>query len=193
MTTKTPIILASASPRRALLLNMLGTPFSVVHPECDETYPPESPPEEAVKLLAVRKAEEVARRTDSEDIIIAADTMVSSRGLILGKPRDENDAYHMLRTLSGISHDVYTGLAVRNKGRTIAEVQKTRVFFRELRDDEIWDYIRSGTPMDKAGSYGIQDRGALFVTRVEGDFYNVMGLPICLLHQMLKLNTTRGL
>ena len=180
------IILASTSPRRALLLRMLEMDYETAAPDCDETIPPEIQPADAVRMLAIRKAENVAARYGSGEIVVAADTLVCLMGCLLGKPRDEDDAYAMLSALSGRAHEVYTGLAVCSGGQTKAETQMTRVFFRPLIDREIWDYIRSGVPMDKAGAYGIQDRGALFVSRVEGDFYNVMGLPLCLLSQILE-------
>ena len=180
------IVLASASPRRAKLLDMLGVAFTVVRPDCDETITPGFPPAEIVRLLAIRKAENVAARLGSGEIIVAADTLVWLDGRPFGKPRDEDEAYTMLRALSGRAHEVFTGLAVCWSGEIKSETQMTRVFFRELSDGEIWNYIRSGIPMDKAGAYGIQDRGALFVSRIVGDFYTVMGLPLCLLGQMLE-------
>ena len=182
------LILASGSPRRAQLLDMLGWAFTVVKPDCDETVPPGCAPDDAVRLLAVRKAETVAARCAADDTIIAADTLVYLDGRAMGKPDGKAGAYAMLRQLSGRTHEVYTGLAVRSGGTgggQRAEAQMTRVTFRPLGDGEIWDYVNSGLPMDKAGAYGVQDRGALFVSRIEGDFFSVMGLPLCLLGQMM--------
>ncbi|MCL2747870.1 MAG: Maf family protein [Oscillospiraceae bacterium] len=207
------IILASGSPRRAFLLNMLGIPFTIIRPECDETLPAGLPPAEVVRRLSARKAEWVAAAIagraaavagavacagsaaayaegaacSDEDDIIAADTLVLLDGRLLGKPKDGQEAYDMLRALSGRAHDVYTGLAVRHGGATTSGAEVTRVFFREVSDAEIRGYIDTGSPMDKAGAYGIQDRGALFVERIEGDFYTVMGLPLCMLSRMLQL------
>jgi len=164
---------------------MLGMTFTVVRPDCDESLPPESPPSESVRLLAVRKAETVAALRSPQDCVIAADTLVCLDGRLLGKPCDQDDAFSILRSLSGRAHEVYTGLAVCRDGVTRAETQMTRVWFRPMDDHEIWTYVRSGVPMDKAGAYGIQDRGALFVSHIEGDFYNVMGLPLCLLGRMI--------
>ena len=181
------LILASSSPRRAYLLSMIGLDFRVLYPTCDETLPHDIHPEEAVRRLSTRKADWAQSHCNSEDTIIAADTLVFQDGRTMGKPEDEHEAHAMLRALSGAAHEVYTGLAVRRDGVTKADTQMTRVFFRVLSDTEIQQYIHTGEPMDKAGAYGIQDRGALFVSRIEGDFYNVMGLPLCLLSRMLRL------
>jgi len=181
------LILASSSPRRAQLLTMLGWDFTVVRPDCGETLPPGCAPDEAVRLLAVRKAGTVAARCADGDTVVAADTLVYLDGQLLGKPHSEAEARAMLEALSGRTHEVYTGLAVARKTAVRAEMQMTRVTFRPLGGGEIEDYIRSGAPMDKAGAYGVQDRGALFVERIEGDFFSVMGLPLCLLGQMLSV------
>lgn len=182
------LILASTSPRRTQLLSMLGLEHTVIPPGCDETLPPGCPPAEAVRLLAIRKAETVAAARPPEDRVIAADTIVYLDGVTLGKPAGRPEAFKMLKTLSGRTHEVYTGLAVCHNGATKAGVTITLVTFRTLSDKEISDYINTGTPMDKAGAYGVQDRGALFVSHIEGDFFSVMGLPLCALGQMIISN-----
>ncbi len=185
MTGRT-LVLASASPRRRELMNMLELgPFTVCPAVGPEKMPSGASPEEAVKALAAQKAEEAARRSNSDALIIAADTVVVCDGEILGKPADEEDAFRMLRLLSGRRHEVYTGLCVRDGEDCVCEAERTLVCFRELSDEEIRRYIQTGEPMDKAGAYGIQGKAALFVEAIEGDYYNVVGLPLCRLGRML--------
>lgn len=180
------IILASASPRRRELLEMLGLRcFAVMTADVDETVPV-LPPEEAVIHLAQKKARKVAETCLKDDLIIAADTLVYLDGEALGKPETVTEARYMLRRLSGVKHTVYTGVALVNNGKEVAFAEKTDVFFREMRDDEIEAYIKTGEPMDKAGAYGAQGIGAVFVRRIEGDFFNVMGLPVCRLVTALR-------
>ena len=181
------IVLASASPRRRELLEMLGAHNLKILPARGEEHPPEhaSGPE-LVKTLALAKAREVAARCTAEDLVIGADTIVWVDGRPFGKPHSEEDAARMLRRLSGDCHTVYTGVAVLHAGAESVEVEESRVWFRELGDEEIERYIATGEPMDKAGAYGAQGRGALFVRAIEGDFFNVMGLPLCRLGEMLK-------
>jgi septum formation protein len=131
-------------------------------------------------------AREVAARCGAEDLIIGADTIVWVDGHAFGKPHSETEAAAMLRRLSGDAHEVYTGVTVICQGRETSEYERSRVIFRPLEEEEIARYIQSGEPMDKAGAYGAQGRGALFVERIEGDFFNVMGLPLCRLGKMLK-------
>lgn len=178
------VILASQSPRRRELLGLFHIPFTVCVSNADETMDPGMTPAEAVALVSRRKAEAVTRGTD--DVVIAADTIVVCDGEILGKPRDEADASRMLHLLSGRDHQVMTGMTVLRGSacRTVAEI--TDIHFRELSDREIQAYIRTGEPMDKAGSYGIQGGAALFAERMVGDYYNVMGLPVCRLGQLLR-------
>ncbi len=181
-----PIVLASASPRRRELMNMLAfSSFTVCPAAGPEKMPEHASPEEAVKALASQKAEEVASRCDPDALIIAADTVVVCDGRILGKPRDEEDAFRMLRLLSGRTHEVYTGLCLKDKDSCVTEAERTAVRFRTLSDSEIRRYIQTGEPMDKAGAYGIQGKAALFVEAIEGDYYNVVGLPLCRLGRML--------
>ena len=178
------IILASASPRRKELLGLFHIPFTIQVPDADETMDPQLSAAEAVAQVSRRKAEAVTR--EENDVVIAADTIVVCGGEILGKPKDEADAKAMLSMLSGRDHQVMTGVTVlRGEGcETFTEV--TDIHFRELSDKEIESYIATGEPMDKAGSYGIQGGAALFCTHMVGDYYNVMGLPLCRLGQVLK-------
>jgi septum formation protein len=178
------IILASQSPRRRELLGLFHIPFIVRVSDADETMDPAAPAAQQVGLVSRRKAEAVSR--EAEDVVIAADTIVVCNGQILGKPRDQADAFRMLRLLSGRDHQVMTGMTVLRGDvcKTVTEI--TDIHFRELSDREINAYIRTGEPMDKAGSYGIQGGAALFAERLVGDYYNVMGLPVCRLGQLLR-------
>ena len=181
------IILASQSPRRKQLLTQIGIKkFDIIVPQADESYDPALSPEEIVSSISRRKAEAAqASANDPSAVVIAADTMVFLDGLRLGKPRDQVDAYTMLSVLSGRTHRVCTGVTLRRGEQTDTRTESTAVTFRPLTQDEIWGYIRSGEPLDKAGAYGAQGKAALFVSRIEGDYFNVMGLPLYLLGQML--------
>ena len=181
------VILASSSPRRKELMEMLQVPNLQIIPAKGEEIPPEhASPAELVKALSAAKAREVAGRCAPEDLVIGADTIVWVDGRPFGKPHSEEEAAAMLRRLSGDWHEVYTGVTVIRGGRERSEAERSRVRFRELDEGEIARYIETGEPMDKAGAYGAQGRGALFVERIEGDFFNVMGLPLCRLGIMLK-------
>ena len=149
-----------------------------------ETPPPGADPAETVMALSAAKAEETASRHPG-DIVIGSDTVVELDGNILGKPADEEDAFRMLRALSGREHRVYTGVTLVRDGERVSEAEMTRVFFRPLSDREIRAYTASGEPMDKAGAYGYQGLAGVFVERIEGDFFNVVGLPLCRLGRML--------
>ncbi len=177
------IILASQSPRRREILSLLGLPFEVRLPRCDEDIDCPNPAE-LVKALAVRKANACLHGT--EDAVIAADTVVGIDGRLLGKPCDREEAREMLRALSGRKHTVYTGAALLYRGQLWAFCEETQVYFRELSDGLIESYVASGEPMDKAGAYGIQGIGGRFVRRIEGDYYNVMGLPLCALSVVME-------
>ena len=179
------IILASKSPRRKQLLSMMGLEFTVQTADIDETMDQSQPPEHEVAAVSARKAEKIAHE-HPDDIIISADTIVVIDGKILGKPKDEADAAKMLRLLSGRTHTVFTGLTVCANGKPKTQVVGTKVTFRELSDAEIAAYIRTGEPMDKAGSYGIQGYGSMFVSHLNGDYFCVMGLPVCTLGEMLR-------
>ena len=178
------LILASQSPRRKELLGLFRIPFAVRVADIDETMDSALPPYEEVARVSRLKAEATPR--ESEDVVIAADTIVVGQGEILGKPTDEADAYRMLRLLSGKDHQVMTGMTVLRGGQALTCTEVTDIHFRELTDKEILAYIRTGEPMDKAGSYGIQGGAALFAEKLVGDYYNVMGLPVCRLGQLLK-------
>ena len=178
------LILASASPRRKELLGLYGIPFTVRAADIDETMDPNKPPFDEVARLSREKALAVPR--EPEDVVVAADTIVVCDGIVLGKPRDEAQAIEMLSLLSGRAHQVMTGCTVLRgqKDETFTEV--TDIHFRPLSPGEIRRYVATGEPMDKAGAYGIQGGAALFCQRMEGDYYNVMGLPVCALGQVLK-------
>lgn len=178
------IILASASPRRQELLHGLGVDFTVRTADIDEHMDAALPPEREVERVARAKAAAIAKTANSDDIIIAADTIVVC-GEVLGKPKSEADAARMLRLLSGRWHEVMTGLCVRKGARVESLVSRSKLHFRKLSDREIAAYIATGEPMDKAGAYGVQSLGALLVERIDGDFYNVMGLPVEKLGQCL--------
>ncbi len=181
------IVLASGSPRRRELLQMLKVKnLRVIPARSEERAPADLEPGELVKFLASHKAREVAALCGEDDLIIAADTIVWHQGRIFGKPHSPEEAAAMLRSLSGCSHQVFTGVSVLRRGRELLEYEMSRVHFRSLDEDEIARYVATGEPMDKAGAYGAQGRAALFVRGIDGDFFNVMGLPLCTLGQMLK-------
>ncbi len=181
------IVLASGSPRRKELLEMLGVrDLRILPARGEEKAPPGLAPDEMVKSLAAHKAREVAALCGRDDTVIAADTVVWHRGRVLGKPRSESEAAEMLRSLSGERHEVFTGVAVLRGGRELLEAGRSEVRFRALSDEEIAAYIATGEPMDKAGAYGAQGKAALFVEGIEGDFFNIVGLPLCLLGRMLR-------
>jgi septum formation protein len=173
------IVLASQSPRRQELLARIGVEdFKTLSLDIDESYPEGLSPEDTVRYIAKKKCDAAAALCAPDDLIITADTMVFLDNDRLGKPRDEEDALRMLRALSGRAHTVCTGVSVRRGAQEERFAVSTRVFFRPATDDEIRAYIKTGEPMDKAGAYGVQSRGALFVERIDGDFFNVMGLPV---------------
>ena len=178
------LILASASPRRRELLSRFGTEFLIDPASAPENPPSGATPAETVAALSAAKAAEVAARHPG-DTVIGADTVVELDGTILGKPSDEDDAFRMLRALSGREHRVFTGVTLIRGDTRMTRTEMTKVFFRVLDEEEIASYIRTGEPMDKAGAYGYQGLASLFVERIEGDFFNVVGLPVCLLGQML--------
>ncbi len=183
----TDFILASQSPRRRQLLGQIGFTFRVEPSPFEETTPENGHPADIVQALALEKAEPVSRRFPSA-LTLGADTVVVHEGVVLGKPEDEAEAHAMLRRLSGETHTVFTGLALLHPAsdRRVSACEATRVTFAALSDEEIRTYVASGAPMDKAGAYGIQgDLGAVFVARIEGDFYTVMGLPLHRLYRLL--------
>ena len=178
------VILASQSPRRRELLGLTGLPFIVRAADIDETMDPGRAPFDEVARVSRLKAEAVARKP--EDVVIAADTIVVCEGEVLGKPRNEADAFRILSLLSGRHHEVMTGMTVVCGDKAITHTEVTRIHFRELHPEEIRAYIASGEPMDKAGAYGIQGGAALFADEMVGDYYNVMGLPVCRLAVILR-------
>ena len=208
MQTKKRIILGSASPRRRELLEKSGISFEVRDSDKEEVYH-SLIPEEIVKELALSKAENVADdlREKQEQvkqisfdkknnvlldtIVIGADTIVVSDGSILGKPKDEADAVRMIRSLQGRSHKVYTGVAIldyddEGKRKSVVHAVETEVFVNPMSDEEIREYAATGEPLDKAGAYGIQGRFAAYIERIDGDYYNVVGLPVSYVYRQLK-------
>ena len=177
------MILASQSPRRRELLGLLRLPFTVCSADIDESMDPGKPVAEEVARVSREKALAIPR--DPEDVVIAADTIVVLRDKVLGKPHSPEEAVRMLTDLSGRDHQVMTGVTVLCGERLLSHTEVTDIHFRDLTEKEIARYVASGEPMDKAGSYGIQGGAALFVERMHGDYYNVMGLPVCRLWQML--------
>ncbi|MCD8116376.1 MAG: Maf family protein [Oscillospiraceae bacterium] len=179
------LILASASPRRREILEHIGADFRII-----PAVGPENPPagasggETAIALSGAKAGEVAAAHPDS--VVIGADTVVEVDGVLLGKPRDEQDAARMLRLLSGRSHHVYTGVTVIKDGRAVSRAEETTVVFRTLTEREIAAYIATGEPMDKAGAYGYQGYAGLFIERIEGDYFNVIGLPLCCLGRLLE-------
>ena len=180
------IILASKSPRRRKMLRELGVKYSLWHGEADESVDREYKPHTLVKLLAKRKANAAYNDIKDDDaLIISADTIVALGNRILGKPRDDDHAREMLRSMSGTSHYVYSGIAAIYKGKTVCSYEKTQIKFRTLSDKDIERYIKTGEHSDKAGSYGIQEKGGYFVEYIKGDVNNVVGLPVLKLRNMI--------
>ena len=180
------IILASKSPRRQELLARMGLEFTVKASRIDEKMDPFAHPSDEVARISLAKSQAVVDSRAPEDIIISADTIVVCDGLMMGKPHSESEAFSMLRRLSGRDHQVMTGLTVIGDGRTENLTVTTTLRFRALSDQEIRNYIATGEPMDKAGAYGIQGLASMFVVGLDGDYYNVMGLPICTLTVLLR-------
>lgn len=182
------VILASSSPRRRQLLAQIGVQFTVVPPDADESQLPDESPQQMVQRLAQLKARAVAGQQPT-GLVLGADTTVVLNNAVLGKPTDPSDAGRMLRNLSGKAHTVFTGWAIVDAA-TGAEVMgcgSADVTFRPLDDDEIEAYVATGSPLDKAGSYGIQDDlGAVFIERIEGDYYTVVGLPLAQVYCALR-------
>lgn len=180
------IVLASASPRRRELLSQMGLTYRVHAVDIDEHMDRKMAPGALVEAISREKAAACAALEGPEPLIIAADTVVAKGSTILGKPRDEQDAREMLRLLSGARHDVYTGYTIRRGEQVYTDRKVTFVSFRMLTDEEIAAYVATGEPMDKAGAYGIQGFGAMLVAAIKGDYFNVMGLPVCALGLHLR-------
>ena len=173
------LLLASASPRRRELLEQVGIPFEVLVLPVEEDLSKALPPEEYAMGTAEKKARAVMAQTEAGQLVLAADTVVTRAGEILEKPRDPADARRMLRELAGERHEVITGCVLGRDGEIFRFFERTSVWMRELSDEEILEYVKTGEPLDKAGAYGIQGKGALLVERIEGDYFNVVGLPLC--------------
>ena len=177
------LILASQSPRRRELMGLFRRPFTVCVADVDEAMDPEKAPFDEVARVSRAKALAIPRGDD--DVVVAADTIVVCCGRTLGKPRTKDEAAQMLSLLSGRDHQVMTGMTVLRGQREVSCTEVTDIHFRELTDKEIESYIATGEPMDKAGAYGIQGGAALFAQKMVGDYYNVMGLPVCRLYEIL--------
>ena len=181
------LVLASGSPRRQELLRRMGiTDFDVRVPDTEENFPQGLNPREVVCYISREKSDAAAALCSDDEIVITADTMVFLDDRRLGKPKDEADALSMLTALQGRRHTVCTGVTVRQGRRILTEAESTEVCFRPATEEELRAYIATGEPMDKAGAYGIQGLGALLVEGIQGDFFNVMGLPILRLSRMLS-------
>ena len=171
------IILASASPRRKEILELADLKFDIM-PSNAQEITTKTAPNEVVMELASIKAKDIYKKSEKQSMIVGADTVVAYQGQILGKPADEADAKRMLTMLSGQTHEVYTGVCIIEDGKTKTFYEETKVTFYEISDEQIDYYIKTGEPMDKAGSYGIQGKAAVFIKGIEGDYYNVVGFPI---------------
>jgi septum formation protein len=186
-----PLVLASQSPRRRELLEILGIPFSIVVPQTDERPRPGETPEDYVVRVAREKALDVSSRV-ADSVVLSADTVVTIDGHILGKPRDRGDAVRMLTQLSGREHQVFTAVCVLDQvGDRLREgLEKTGVWFRQLTGEEIEDYVGRENVMDKAGAYAIQGFASVFIPRISGSYSNVMGLPLALVYELLGRSTS---
>ncbi len=186
MKTVPKIILASKSARRKEILENLGLNPTVIVSNADENVSENLSPERFVEDVSLRKAEAVKPLCKEGDLIIASDTVVYCDGKILGKPKDEKEALYMLSLLSGTTHKVTSGLAVIYNSKTVLSHETTEVTFRQISESEALSYVRTGEPYDKAGGYGIQDRAAVFTESINGDYLNVVGLPVYRLFSLLK-------
>ncbi len=179
-------ILASKSPRRKELLGLLDIKFEIISADIDETVDESKPVSDEISRLSYNKALAVSDLVDDNSVIISADTVVELDGKILGKPKDAADAAYMLKKLSGNTHNVITCVTVLYGNRHITKAVTTKVTFNTINDTEIDAYIKTNESLDKAGAYGIQGRASKFVSRIDGDYFNVVGLPVCTLYTMLK-------
>ena len=180
-----PLILASASPRRKELLELVQIPFEIHVSEVEEKIEETASPAEVVMSLAAQKAADVARHYPHA-VVLGADTIVTYGARMLGKPNSKEEAVEMLRLLSGNIHEVYTGVALVSKGETFTFYERTEVTFWKLSEEEIQAYVETGEPLDKAGSYGIQGKGATLVKKINGDYYSVVGLPVARIVRELR-------
>lgn len=182
---RAPLVLASASPRRVALLRQAGAEFAVQDPGPDRAWPGKAEPRHGVRALALDKAKRVAA-TRPDAVVIGADTVVVARGSRLGKPADADEARAMLRRLHGRRHEVWTGLAIVHRAEQRTAAECTVVRMARLSEQDVEDYVRSGEPLDKAGAYGIQGLAGQFVRGIEGDYTNVVGLPLARLRALLE-------
>lgn len=182
------IILASASPRRKEILSLLDIPFKIMVSDADESVDISLPPYFIAETLSLKKAVSVAKNVQNHALIIGADTIVYNDGKILGKPKDDIDAFNILKSLSGKWHSVISGVTVldNNSAKSESFYVETKVKFASISDEEINEYIKTKEPNDKAGAYGIQGRGARFIEKIDGDYFNVVGLPLQKLYSVLK-------
>lgn len=183
------LILASASPRRHELLKYIRDDFEIIVGNFDESIVPFTGDfGEYVKALSKGKALEVANSILEDVVVIGADTIVAFENQVLGKPKDENHAFEMLKSLSGNTHFVYSGITVlkKSENKVISDFVCTEIKFSKLTDSEIWEYVKTGEPLDKAGAYGIQGKAGVFVEKIEGCYYNVVGLPLNRLKNVLR-------
>lgn len=178
------IILASGSPRRKKLLEQIGLTFIVKTSDVDEDDVPVLPPHALVEYISLKKAKKISEKYPKA-VVIGADTLIVCKGEIIGKPNSEKDAKDILKKLSGQVHTVITGVTVIKENKVLTRHELSKVYFKKLTDEEIDSYVKTGEPMDKAGAYGVQEKGVLFVEKIEGDYQNVVGLPIILLVNML--------
>ncbi len=179
------LILASKSPRRKEILSMVTKDFEIRVSDADETIEDGVSPFDVPRLLAIKKAESVS--LNDGEIIIGCDTIViSPDGEIMGKPKDDNDAIRMLKKLSDTTHYVVSGICIRSQDKAISEAITTKVIMRKLQNSEIENYVNRDHPTDKAGAYGIQEMAGAFIKAIEGDFYNVVGLPLCRLCEIMR-------
>lgn len=185
------LVLASTSPRRKEILKQILIPFTIRKQTFDESVVQSLDPAQKAEKLALLKAKHTPIQMPNE-VILTADTVVAFNGKIFEKPKDEQEAFMMLSTLSGNTHDVYTGVSLRTNTKQISFVEKTSVEFWELTEEEIYDYMGTKEPFDKAGAYGIQGQGAVLVKRIIGDYFNVVGLPISRVVRELKLFNVEG-
>ena len=181
------LILASGSPRRKELLERFTKDFEIIPSDYEEDMTLDMSPDELAKHLSFGKAKEVAERLE-EGLVIGADTFIYFQGKVQGKPKDLKEAKEILWSYSGTNHSVFTGITVidAKSGETVSEFAETKVYFRELRDEEIENYVANDKVLDKAGAYAYQDRAAAFVEKIEGDYYTIVGLPISTLNNVLK-------
>ena len=180
------IVLASASPRRKELLQLIGLNPEIIPPDIDEIIRPEEAPAVFLKRVTIAKGIEVYKKKFFSHLLISADTVVMLDDSLIGKPTDREDAFRMLNQLSGQRHEVLTGLALIHQGETSFAISRTRVYFKQLHDQEINFYLDHENFMDKAGAYAIQGRAAVFVERIDGCFFNVMGFPLNLFYRMVS-------